>query len=92
MSSKKKTEGARKMGRPPKNGAGAAERVVGLRLAAPDLALLEAIIASEQEKLRASGIMSAVAELLRPADVLRSMIREEAKRRGLFQASVAKVG
>lgn len=70
-------------GRPAKNAGGAADHLVGLRLAPSDRGLLDAILLDEQNKLRASGIMSAVADLLKPADLLRSMIRAEAQRRGL---------
>lgn len=77
------TRGKHPGGRPPKDAHGAADHIIGLRLTPPDKALLDAIVGQEQDKLRAAGMMTAVAGLVRPADVLRSMIREEAQRRGL---------
>lgn len=92
MVTKKQPKPKARMGRPPKSAGGAAEYNVGLRLAPPDKALLEAILADEQVKLRESGIMSAVADLLRPADLVRSLIREEAKRRGLPALAATSLG
>jgi hypothetical protein len=61
--------------------------VIPTRWTDADKALLEALVESERAKLREAGILSATADRVGAADVLRSLVRQEAERRGLAPAA-----
>lgn len=84
MATRKVNKGGR-----PKQGPEAASLVVTTRWTPSDKALLETLIASERARLEAAGIMSGTAARVAAADVLRSLVRQEAERRGLLEAPVA---
>ena len=88
-SSKPARKPVKRMGRPPKPPADVAANVITTRWTDADKALLEAILASERERLEASGILSGSAERVNVADVLRSLVRQEAERRGLDFAAAS---
>ncbi|RYZ46000.1 MAG: hypothetical protein EOO72_02950 [Myxococcaceae bacterium] len=68
-----------KLGRPLK-GPAPTEQVRSIRFTAEDCELIKTIIEHEQERVREQ---SGIATRLTFADVLRSLVRQEAQRRGL---------
>lgn len=76
---------AKRMGRPTK-GEVKAEQVLAVRVTDADRSLIESIIEDEQRQVEARGGMSG---RLTIADVIRSLVRQEAQRRGLLEAPVA---
>ena len=76
---------AKRMGRPTK-GATPAEKIRAVRFTEADLAAVDAIIADEQKHMRERGSMIAK---LTFADVIRSLVQQEAQRRGLDFAAAS---
>ena len=75
-------------GRPP-TGADVAAHVISTRWTDADKALLEALVTRQRAVLVANGVMSVAAERLTAADVLRSLVRQEAERQGLDLAAAS---
>lgn len=87
-SSKKSLRSGKQMGRPPK-GDGPAGCMMAVRFTQTDRALLDAIIEDEQTRLNEQG---SLVVRLAVADVLRALVRQEARRRGLIAGGIGAVG
>lgn len=74
-----------RMGRPPK-GQTAAGHLMSIRWTEADRAILDALVTSERARLEAAGILPDAAARIAAADILRSLVRQEAERRGLSAA------
>lgn len=73
-------------GRPPKGGGGeTASLTLTTRWTPTDKALLEVLVSSERRRLEAAGILPVAASRVAAADILRSLVRQEAERRGLVE-------
>lgn len=81
---------AHKRGGRPLKGDKPAEHLMTTRWTDTDKGLLDALVADERAKLEAAGIMQETAARVAAVDVLRSLVRQEAQRRGLLEAPVAK--
>lgn len=77
------------MGRPPKPPEEVAAHLITTRWTDADKALLEALVTRQRAVLVANGVMSVAAERLTAADVLRSLVRQEAERQGLDLATAS---
>lgn len=75
---------AKRPGRPP-TGADVAAHVISTRWTDADKVLLDALVTRQRSVLVANGVMSVAAERLTAADVLRSLVRQEAERQGIGQ-------
>ena len=71
-------------GRPPKAPGEVATHAISTRWTDVDKALLDALVSAERARLREVGLLPASADRVTAADVLRSLVREEARRRGLL--------
>lgn len=83
MAASKKT---RRTGRPrgrPRKGAELADRLLSVRLAPADWALVEGLVEQQRERLRAAGAMPEVAERVGTADIVRSLLRQAAQAAGI---------
>lgn len=71
-------------GRPPKAPGEVATHAISTRWTDTDKALLDALVDAERARLREVGLLPASADRVTAADVLRSLVRQEAQRRGLL--------
>ena len=71
-----------KGGRPRKAGE-VADRLLSVRLTASDGALLDGLVAKQQQALRDAGAMPEAAARVLPSDVVRGLIRAAAREAGL---------
>lgn len=76
------------IGRPTKQAGEVADVVVTSRWTPSDKAILDALVSDERANALKSGLLEASAERINAADVLRSLVRKEAKARGLMPAPV----
>lgn len=83
MPSAKRPTKAKRTGRPLKGDA-PTEHVRSIRFTEDDVEMIKAIIANEQERAKERGAL--MVSRMTWADVLRSLIRQEAERRGLTEA------
>lgn len=79
-------------GRPPKGGGETASLTLTTRWTPTDKALLEVLVSSERRRLEAAGILPVAASRVAAADILRSLVRQEAERRGLVEPCEAQAG
>lgn len=75
----------RPRGRPRKDGE-VADRLLSVRLAPTDWALLEGLVEQQRAALRAAGAMAEAAERVGAADVVRGLVRQAARDKGLVSS------
>jgi hypothetical protein len=73
---------SRPRGRPRKDSE-VADRLLSVRLAPADWALLEGLVEQQRAALRAAGAMAEAAERVGAADVVRGLLRQAAREKGL---------